>query len=122
MSDVSERQSFSDFPVHISDKLKDIDGKSCHAWIGHAQFSPFRYINYLRYLERDKTPQRVQEANRKRANLKIVQIIVPEISSPLKRLAIMCARALRVIARGEEAVVYHGISYQFVCTHPCGVT
>lgn len=44
------------YAVHINSNVKDTDWRSYHALIVLSQFSTYRLISNLGYLEEDKTP------------------------------------------------------------------
>lgn len=94
--------------MHITDEIKNSNGKSCHSWIVLAKLNPPRYINTLRYInelqyfEGDMAIRKEPEANGRNSNVLFVQIIVPENSSHLIHQDTECIRALLNNARGEE--------------------
>lgn len=56
-------KNFQMYGVYISDEVKDSNGSCYYAWIVLAWFNPLRYINYLHFLEGDKTPLMMPEVN-----------------------------------------------------------
>lgn len=62
------------YAEHISDDLKDSNGKTCYAWAVPAKFSPLcNMFDDLQYLDGDKTPLTEQETNRMMANVQLLQ-------------------------------------------------
>lgn len=58
-------KKFQTHVMPISDDVNDGNEKSCQVWIVPARVNPARYINDLRYLEGERSPRIVREANGK---------------------------------------------------------
>lgn len=54
------------YAVHVSNSVKDNEERRSHSWIRLATLNSFGFINDPRYLESNRSPEMLQEANGKR--------------------------------------------------------
>lgn len=69
-------KEFQTYVVNISEDEKDSSGNCWQAWIVRTKFNPLLHINDRPYLDRNRTPGMVQEANVKKINIDFVQTII----------------------------------------------
>lgn len=83
------------YGIHISNDVKDSDGRSHHARIVPAWINPLRFIYDPRSLEGDRTPQIMQYPNRRQAKVIFLQSLFQKSSPDLKRREKMYVRTIR---------------------------
>lgn len=103
-------KEFKTYSAHITDDVKNIDGRVHHAWIVPAVLNPQGFINDHRYVEDERTLLVVQDSNGRKTNVQYVQKLFLESSSDMKRRYIMYVRTLQSIEKEEDLFIHYCLS------------